>query len=115
MKLAVSVLIAGALLSVSVWAGVAEAPPAPPAFVEKPMAIDLLGQIRKGGFILYMRHGNTDNSRPDRVPGVDLNDCSTQRLLSDEGRATMKQVGSALRAAKLPIGEILVSPMCRTK
>lgn len=89
--------------------------PSKPAFVEKPLSAELFKEIRKGGFILYMRHGNTDNSRPDRVPSVDLNDCATQRPLSDEGRELMKQVGKALREAKIPLGQILVSPMCRTR
>ncbi|MBU1362774.1 MAG: histidine phosphatase family protein [Gammaproteobacteria bacterium] len=85
-----------------------------PAFVEKPITPELLGEIRTGGFVLYMRHGNTDNSRPDRVPSVDLNDCTTQRPLNDEGRQLMKRVGQEIRDAGLPIGDILVSPMCRT-
>lgn len=89
--------------------------PGKPAFVEKPVGAELFREIRKGGFVLYMRHGNTDNSRPDRVPAVDLNDCTTQRPLSDEGRALMKQLGKALREAKIPLGQILVSPMCRTR
>lgn len=88
--------------------------PAKPEFVEKPITPQLLKELRNGGFVLYMRHGNTDNSRPDRAPSVDLNDCSTQRLLSDEGRALMKQVGQAIREARIPLGQILVSPMCRT-
>lgn len=88
--------------------------PAKPTFVEKPITPELLKEIRKGGFVLYMRHGNTDNSRPDRVPSVDLDDCSTQRPLSDEGRELMKQVGKAIREARIPLGQILVSPMCRT-
>jgi phosphohistidine phosphatase SixA len=92
----------------------AEVPDKPP-FVEKPITPELLGEIRKGGFVLYMRHGNTDNSRPDRVPSVDLNDCSTQRPLSDEGRQLMRQVGKAIRDARIPLGKILVSPMCRTR
>lgn len=89
--------------------------PDKPVFVEKPITPELFKEIRKGGFVLYMRHGNTDNSRPDRVPNVDLNDCSTQRPLSDEGRELMKQVGKAIRDAKIPLGRILVSPMCRTR
>lgn len=89
--------------------------PGKSAFVEKPISAELFKEIRKGGFILYMRHGNTDNSRPDRVPGVDLNDCATQRPLSDEGRKLMKQVGKAIRETKIPLGQILVSPMCRTR
>lgn len=86
-----------------------------PAFVEKSLTAENLKEIRKGGFVLYMRHGFTDNSRPDRVPSVDINDCNTQRLLSDEGRTLMKQVGNSLRAANIPLGKTLVSPMCRTK
>ncbi len=88
--------------------------PSANAFVEKPITAELISEIRRGGFVLYMRHGTTDNSRPDRVPAVDLNDCNTQRVLSDAGRMLMKQVGEAIREAKIPLGEILVSPMCRT-
>lgn len=86
-----------------------------PAFVEKAATPQLLASLQRGGYVLYMRHGYTDNSRPDRVPSVDLNDCSTQRPLNDEGRELMRQVGKALRAARLPLGKVLVSPMCRTR
>ncbi|MGE5471425.1 MAG: histidine phosphatase family protein [Bacteroidota bacterium] len=85
-----------------------------PLFVEKPITRELMAEIRQGGFILYMRHGNTDNSRPDRAPAVDLDDCGTQRILSDEGRALMKKVGQEIRDARVPVGKVLVSPMCRT-
>lgn len=119
MKPATALIVTVVLLAAPAWAAAPAMPPgalpAAPAFVEKPITGELLNQIRKGGFILYMRHGNTDNSRADRVPSVDLNDCATQRLLSDEGRAVMKQIGQALRQAKIPLAEILVSPMCRTR
>lgn len=86
----------------------------PPEFIEQPVSSELLQQLRQGGFILYLRHGYTDNTRPDRFPHVDLNDCETQRPLNDEGRALMKQVGQYLREAEIPLSRILVSPMCRT-
>lgn len=89
--------------------------PSTAAFIERLAKPDLISRLRKGGYILYIRHGNTDNSNSDNFPFVDLNDCSTQRLLSDQGRKLMKQVGQSIRNAKLPIGEIFVSPMCRTK
>lgn len=88
---------------------------APGAFVEKRASPSLMHQLRQGGFVLYMRHGNTDNSRPDRMPFVDLNDCTTQRPLSDEGRTLMARVGQGLREARIPLGRVLVSPMCRTR
>jgi len=87
---------------------------APPPFVEKPITKELLQEIRKGGYVLYLRHGTTDNSRPDRVPSVDLDDCSTQRPLSEAGRALMKQVGRSIRETRIPLSRVLVSPMCRT-
>ena len=91
------------------------APSLPPVFVEKPATRATIAELRKGGYVLYLRHGYTDNSHPDRVPSVDLNDCSTQRMLSDEGRALMRDVGKSIRAARIPVGELLVSPMCRTQ
>ena len=62
-----------------------------------------------------MRHGTTDNTRADRAPIVDLNDCSTQRILNDEGRKLMVNIGKAIAKAKIPVGEIYHSPMCRAR
>lgn len=86
-----------------------------PVFVERMADRALLNELRKGGYVLYIRHGITDNSRADRYPDVDLNDCGTQRVLSDQGRSLMREVGKQFRAAKIPVGEMLVSPMCRTR
>lgn len=88
--------------------------PAKPAFKEIFADRNLLAKLRKGGYVLYLRHGYTDNSRPDQFPNVDLADCNTQRLLNDQGRALMREVGKSLLKAKIPLGEIIVSPMCRT-
>lgn len=87
----------------------------PAAFVEKPAGPAVVKQLRGGGYVLYMRHGNTDTSRPDRVPAVDLNDCSTQRPLTEEGLRVAAQVGEAIRRAGIPVGEVLSSPLCRAK
>lgn len=86
-----------------------------PKFTEIPATRALLAQLKSGGFVLYLRHGTTDNTRPDRLPDVDLNDCSTQRPLTEEGRKLAAFVGDAMRKARIPIGEIRVSPLCRSK
>ena len=106
--------LAGTLASPSLAQSPAPATLARPAFQEVMASPAHLEQLRQGGFVLYMRHGNTDNSRPDRYPDVDLNDCTTQRPLNDEGRQLMRDVGKAIRTARLPIAEIIASPMCRT-
>jgi len=93
----------------------AHAQAADTAFVEKLVTPDTLAEVRKGGFVLYMRHGSTDNSRPDRAPSVDLNDCNTQRVLNDEGRKQATAVGHAIAKAKIPVGEVFHSPLCRAR
>ncbi len=84
-------------------------------FVEVLATIDTLKQIKAGGYTLYLRHGPTDNTRPDRYPQVDLNDCNTQRPLTEEGRQLVAKVGQAMAQARIPIAEIRISPMCRVK
>jgi len=86
-----------------------------PAFVEKLATREQLQQLREGGYVIYLRHGITDSTRPDRVPGVDLNDCATQRSLTEAGRQLMVEVGQSLREAHIPVGDIFVSPLCRAK
>ncbi|WP_342618648.1 histidine phosphatase family protein [Rhodoferax sp. GW822-FHT02A01] len=93
-----------------VWAQGAET-----AFVEKMVTPELLTELRKGGYVLYMRHGTTDNSRADRAPSVDLNDCSTQRVLNDEGRKLSAAIGQELVKARIPVGEVFFSPLCRAR
>jgi phosphohistidine phosphatase SixA len=91
------------------------APATAAQFVEIPATTESLKQLRKGGFVLYLRHGKTDNTRGDRVPAVDLNDCTTQRPLTEEGRQMAMRVGEAMRKAQIPVGDIRVSPLCRAK
>ena len=86
-----------------------------PVFEVKHATPGIITQLRSGGFVLYMRHGPTDTSKPDRVPRVDLNDCSTQRPLTEAGRQVAAQVGAMIRKAGIPVGEVLSSPMCRTR
>lgn len=91
--------------------------PSPEAarFSEIAAGADTLAQLRRGGFVLYMRHGRTDGTRPDRYPSVDLDDCSTQRPLAEDGVAMARQVGESIRRARIPLGEIRISPLCRAR
>ena len=99
----------------SLAAGSAASAAAPASFTEVAATAALLAQVRAGGFVLYLRHGTTDNSRADRMPAVDLADCSTQRPLTVDGRQLARQVGEFMRRARLPIAEIRSSPLCRAK
>lgn len=84
-------------------------------FTEQLPSPEVLKSLRDGGYTLYLRHGETDNSRADHTVHVDPKDCNTQRLLNAEGRKTATLVGQAMRRARIPVGEIHVSPLCRTR
>jgi phosphohistidine phosphatase SixA len=71
-------------------------------------------QLQRGGLILVIRHAATDQSKPDHDP-VDLNDCATQRSLSDAGRRDARLIGQSVRRLKLRIGAVLSSRFCRTR
>lgn len=77
-------------------------------------AATLVGRLRGGGHVLYFRHAATDQSRQDD-PTPDLTDRSTQRNLSERGREQARQIGTAIGALGVPIGEVLISPYARVR
>lgn len=87
----------------------------PAAFAEKSATAETIAGLRAGGYTLYLRHGYTDNTRSDRTPAVDLDDCTTQRPLNEEGRKLAADIGQSIRKAKIPIAEIHASPLCRVR
>lgn len=76
-------------------------------------ANSLINELRKGGYILYVRHGEA-NVGEDQ-PGFSLMDCSTQRNLSVRGRDQANQYGEAIRKLNIPVTLPVESgPLCRT-
>ena len=73
----------------------------------------LLGELRHGGYVLYLRHASTDFSQDDAKMSS-YEDCANQRNLTDKGRAEARTLGEHLRRLKIPIGTVLASPFCRT-
>jgi broad specificity phosphatase PhoE len=73
-----------------------------PALAQSPGWIDAL---RDGGYVIVLRHGAT---RADQVDAKPFNAADTvhQRQLDDQGRATAKAMGDALRSLKVPVAEV---------
>lgn len=70
-------------------------------------------QIMEGGYILYLRHGETEDTHE---PHVDLTKCETQRNLNENGRRQAEVVREIFKKQKLPIDfPVLTSPYCRTR
>lgn len=72
----------------------------------------VLGDLRKGGLVIYFRHAATEQTGPSDE-GADLKNCATQRNLSAEGRAQASQIGQAFRALGISVGTVTTSPFCR--
>lgn len=68
--------------------------------------------LESGGHVVLVRHGLTTPGSGD-PPGMRLEDCGTQRNLSDEGRRQARQVGEAFRRRRVVVDRVLSSPWCR--
>ena len=73
----------------------------------------LVSKLREGGYVLYMRHTSTDFSQND-AGMKSYEDCANQRNLTDKGRAEAREIGAHVKRLRIPIGEVLASPFCRT-
>lgn len=73
----------------------------------------LVQALRKGGYVLYFRHTATDFTQGDMAM-KSYEDCASQRNLTDEGRRQARAIGANFRALKIPVGDVLASPYCRT-
>jgi phosphohistidine phosphatase SixA len=77
-------------------------------------ASPLVSMLQQGGYVIYFRHAATDHSIDDQHP-VDLNDCSTQRNLNEQGKEEARIIGEEFIRLNIPIGNIYSSPFCRCK
>jgi len=68
--------------------------------------------LKTGGQVVLIRHGLTDPGVGD-PPGFSLDDCKTQRNLSDRGRREAQRLGAAFKARSIPVARVLSSPWCR--
>ena len=74
---------------------------------------NLINQLEDGEKLIFIRHayapGNGDPA------GFNLNDCSTQRNLSEDGRKQAQRIGEFFTKNKIEIDKVLSSEWCRCK
>jgi broad specificity phosphatase PhoE len=73
---------------------------------------DATRTLRGGGCALLLRHAPTEAGIGD-PPGYRLEDCSTQRNLSPEGRTLASRAGASLRLRGLVFDGVFSSRWCR--
>jgi len=74
----------------------------------------LIRALKGGGYTLLFRHTARATNVTEFNDLIVLADCSTQIPLAELGRAQARAIGEAMRKLRMPIGETLASPFCRT-
>jgi phosphohistidine phosphatase SixA len=68
--------------------------------------------LREGGVVAIFRHARAPGTGDP--PNFKLDDCSTQRNLSEEGRAQARIIGEQFRSRGLAVERVLSSRWCRS-
>ncbi len=82
---------------------------AAPAAADAPAAA--WAALRAGGVVALLRHASAPGTGDP--PQFRLDDCSTQRNLSADGRAEARALGERLRAERVRVVRVLSSQWCR--
>ena len=73
----------------------------------------ILESLKDGGKIIFIRHAYAPGGGDPQ--NFNINDCSTQRNLSDEGINQSKLIGEFFKTNKIKIDKVLSSEWCRCK
>ena len=74
---------------------------------------NLLNQLEDGGKLIFIRHAYAPGGGDPN--NFNLDDCSTQRNLNNEGREQAKYIGEFFKKNKIEIDKVLSSEWCRCK
>ena len=74
---------------------------------------NLVSELEDGGKLIFIRHAYAPGGGDPN--NFNLNDCSTQRNLSDRGRKQAEHIGIIFRENKIEIDEVYSSEWCRCK
>ena len=81
--------------------------------VTKHLAKDkLITKMQSGGLVLYFRHASTEKDYADQV-NANVNDGSTQRVLSEKGWHEAVHIGRAIKFHNIPVSQVLSSEYFR--
>lgn len=75
---------------------------------------ELQDDLGRSDVVLLMRHGPTDWSMRDRT-NVAPTDCDNQRVMTEEGKRQMYELGALMVAKDLRSGHVVASDWCRNQ
>ena len=74
---------------------------------------NLINELKQGGNLIFIRHAYAPGSGDPK--NFNLDDCSTQRNLNDNGREQSKNIGNFFSRYNLKIENVYSSEWCRCK
>jgi phosphohistidine phosphatase SixA len=101
-----TMLVLIALIAAAAWL----TPAMPNAQAESAQA--LVASLKKGGYVLVMRHASSPREAPD-ARSANPDNVKAERQLDEAGRRGSIAMGKAVRDLHIPIGEVLSSPTYR--
>ena len=100
-------------LSLIAFTGLALVSTAMPSFAQSALR-DVLEDMKKGGYVVVVRHGRTDESAETRDQSpLDLSKCAGQLMLNEVGKRQAQAIGEAFKKAEVPVGRVIASTYCR--
>lgn len=85
-----------------------------PASIRAQAMLDMAAALRTGGCVVLLRHAQTEPGIGD-PPNFRLDQCSTQRNLSADGRVQSQRIGQWFKDRKLQASAVQSSIWCRCK
>lgn len=73
---------------------------------------ELVAALKEGGHVIYLRHAKTEKDYTNQAKD-DVNDCSTQKVLSEAGWVQSLEIGKVFEATDIPVGKVVSSEYCR--
>tara|TARA_B110000003_G_scaffold240276_1_gene246808 strand:+ start:18 stop:575 length:558 start_codon:yes stop_codon:yes gene_type:complete len=74
---------------------------------------NLIKELKQGGKLIFIRHAYAPGGGDPN--NFDINDCNTQRNLSDSGREQANKIGSFFKSNNILINKVHSSEWCRCK
>ena len=84
-----------------------------PSTIKADLNQELSLELKKGGKLIFIRHAYAPGGGDPE--NFDINNCDTQRNLSDEGRDQAKEIGNFFMKNDIPIFKVFSSEWCRCK
>ena len=75
--------------------------------------LQILDILQEGGNLIFIRHAYAPGGGDPE--NFNINDCSSQRNLSESGREQSKEIGNFFKKYKIPIDLVFSSEWCRCK